>query len=220
MTVTEVPLFTFDASCACSTLGTWRTASAENLMRCRTLQASMMVSPLVPSSAKGIAIRVFSALPWAPRVGLCVGFAAGYPDAEVEQCLDRFGPCARAIVGDGDRGVRRGRDDHLDGRRNAGLFAGIERVVDKLFEHDQWPLLDRMSRLQHQFLLRAKLEHSAGCENRASELGCGGHGKGSRDSRATSVRTPSALTISRHFRRPTISISITACGPTTWDTGS
>ena len=59
------------------------------------------------------------------------------------------GPLSR----DGDAGRV---DLNRDLRRDAGLLAGVERVVDELLEDDQRPLVDVVSGLRGQLLLRAK----------------------------------------------------------------
>ena len=57
---------------------------------------------VLPSSTNGIASSVFSALPWAPRVGRDVGFAARDARGEVEDAFDRPagmpGPLSRTVI--------------------------------------------------------------------------------------------------------------------------
>jgi len=59
----------------------------------------------------------------------------------------------------------------LDTGRDAGLFAGVERIVEKFLEDDMRPILVGMSSLVHELLERTELGKSRGLENVPSEGG-------------------------------------------------
>jgi hypothetical protein len=64
--------------------------------------------------------------------------------------VEGFGRQAPAVIADGDL-ASAGR--HLDGdlRRDFGLFALVKRVVDKLFEDDERPVLWMVPGLRGEF---------------------------------------------------------------------
>ena len=74
------------------------------------------------------------------------------------------------VVLDDDR-VR--LDDHRDVGRDLGLLAGVERVVDQLLGHDQWPVVDRVAGLVLQFALAAELHQPRDLEGDARQLRLG-----------------------------------------------
>ena len=79
------------------------------------------------------------------------------------------GPLSR----DDDPGVV---DLDRDRRRDAGLLAGVERVVDKLLDDHERPLAVLVSGLRRQLLDRREVEKARGREGRALKLLGGGHG--------------------------------------------
>ena len=85
-----------------------------------------------------------------------VSFAAGRADIVVEHARNGFGGEARTIVGDDDfAGV--GRDINVDVGRDPGFLGGVECVVSKFFQTDEWPLRGRMPDLLGEFVDAAEL---------------------------------------------------------------
>ena len=83
-----------------------------------------------------------------------IRFAARHPDGVVEDRLDGCRVDPVRVVLDDDL-VR--FDDHRDGGGNLGLLAGVERVVEQLLGHDQWPVVGRVAGLVLEFTLAAEL---------------------------------------------------------------
>ena len=96
-----------------------------------------------------------------------VSFPAGHPDRVVENRLDGFGLDAAAVVLDGDRPVLYGnRDD----RRDLGFLTGIQRIVHQLLEHDQRPVIGRVTGLILQLALGAELHEPRDPEGHAGQF--------------------------------------------------
>ena len=64
-------------------------------------------------------------------------------------------------------------DDHRDGGGNLGLLAGVERVVEQLLGHDQWPVVGRVAGLVLEFTLAAELHEPRDGEGDARQLRLG-----------------------------------------------
>ena len=99
---------------------------------------------------------VFSALPCRPRVRTDVGFARGDANVIVDNAGDRVRRNAGAVVLDAD--ARRhsrlaGRDGDLDDRRDLGILAGVNAVIDQLLGDDAQPLIGLVTGLRDQLLL-------------------------------------------------------------------
>ena len=94
-----------------------------------------------------------------------IRLAARDPAREVEDVGDGLRPGCRGRCR--PPGSCRGSTVHLDLRRDAGLLAGVERVVDQLLEDDQRPVVRLVPGLRHQLLATAELEQPAGAERRA-----------------------------------------------------
>ncbi len=90
---------------------------------------------------EGVALR--------PSVGGDVGLAVGDPDREVEDAVERLDRDPRAVVGDLDP-ILVDRDG--DDRRDAGILARVEGVIDELLERDQRPLILAVAGLGDQLL--------------------------------------------------------------------
>ena len=99
-----------------------------------------------------------------------IGLAAGDPDRVVEDRLDGLGVDPVRVVLDDDPVLF---DDHRDVGRDLGLLAGVERVVDQLLGHDQWPVVDRVAGLVLQFALAAELHQPRDGEGDARQLRLG-----------------------------------------------
>ena len=101
-----------------------------------------------------------------------IGFAARCTGAVIEDAGDRLGRNARAVVTDDDAGVR---DFDHDDRRNAGLLAGIERVVDELLLDDERPIIGVVAGLVDELFFRAELGQARSREDEAVQSGGRGH---------------------------------------------
>jgi hypothetical protein len=83
-----------------------------------------------------------------------ISLSAGNPDGEVQDTFNRFGRNAGPAIGNRDAGRI---DSHLDGRRDFGVFARINVVVQQLLEHYQWPVVDRVAGLRDELLLATEI---------------------------------------------------------------
>ena len=83
-----------------------------------------------------------------------ISLAAGDPDAVVEDRVDGVGFESAGVIRDCDRPRTDGDVDH---RGDFSFLRGIERIVYEFLEHDQRPIMDRVSGLILQFPLGAEL---------------------------------------------------------------
>ncbi len=94
-------------------------------------------------------------------VGGHVGLPTGDPDREIEHAVERLGRQSWAVVGDLDPTLV---DRDRDHRRDTGVFAGVEGVVDQLLQRDEGPLVLTVPGLRDQLLAGAEVEQPAGTE--------------------------------------------------------
>ena len=135
-------------------------------MRCRTPRASISISPRLAvkderhgdDGLERVALR-------AARRG-DVGLAAADPDGEVEDVLDGLRRDAGAVVRHRDSGLV---DRDGDRRRDAGLLAGVDAVVDQLLKDDERPCLAPVTGLRDQLLLAREVEQSRRAKGGALE---------------------------------------------------
>ena len=100
-----------------------------------------------------------------------IGFAARHPNAVVEDGVDGFGREPVGVVLDCDRA---GTDDDFDHRSDFGFLTGIKRIVDKFFEHNQGPIIDRVPGLILQFPFGAEFHEPRHLEDYSGQFSASG----------------------------------------------
>ena len=97
-----------------------------------------------------------------------VRLARRCPDRVIEHGADGFRRQAGAVVADRDLAGRGRYLDH-DFRRDAGLLAGVDRVVDQLLQDDERPVIGLVAGLRRQLLDGAEFEQPGGAERLAMQ---------------------------------------------------
>src|SRR5271156_3099009 len=109
------------------------------------------------------------------RVSLCasrwadIGLARRDSDGVVVNGVDRLLGNSRAVVLDRNRAALR-RDRELDNRRNAGLLARVERVIDCFLEDDERPVPDIVAGLVLQLAHAAELHETGDLKRDACQF--------------------------------------------------